>query len=106
MIAKQKLKKDDMVIVITGKDKGKKGKILKMFPSENKAIVEGVNRVKKHKKATRDEPGSIIEKEAKIQVSNIAYIDSQGKPSKLGLKFLEDGKKVRFVKTTGEVVAN
>ncbi len=103
---KYKFKKGDLVVVITGKDKGKKGKILKMFPSENRAIVENINKVKKHRKATRELPGAIVEKESKIHISNIAYADSNGSPTKISFKILEDGKKVRVAKTTGEVIAN
>ena len=101
---KQKLKKGDVVIVIAGKDKGKKGEILRMFPSEGRAIVAGINMVTKHQKATKTEAAGIIKKEAKIQISNIAYLDSNGFPTKITFKILEDGKKVRVAKKSGEVI--
>ncbi|MEK6733801.1 MAG: 50S ribosomal protein L24 [Pseudomonadota bacterium] len=103
-MVKQKLRKGDTVIVLTGRDKGKKGEILKMFPGENRAIVAGVNIVTKHQKATRTEAGGIVKKEAKIQVSNIAYLDNDGRPTKVGFKILEAGKKVRFAKKSGEII--
>lgn len=102
---KKKLKKGDNVIVIVGKDKGKTGEILRMFPAENTAIVAGVNMVTKHQKATKTAESGIIRKEAKINLSNLAYAVN-GKPSKLGFKILEDGSKVRFAKKTGEIIAN
>ena len=105
-MVKQKLRKGDVVIVITGKDKGKKGEILRMFPAENRAIVAGVNIIKKHQKATKTEEGGIIKKEAKIQLSNIAYLDATGVPTKITFKTLEDGAKVRVAKKSGEVIAN
>lgn len=103
---KQKLKKGDVVIVIAGKDKGKKGEILRMFPSEGRAIVAGINMVTKHQKATKAQASGIIKKEAKIQISNIAYLDSNGAPTKITFKILEDGKKVRVAKKSGEVIVN
>jgi len=103
---KHKLRKGDVVIVISGKDKGKKGEILRMFPSENRALVAGVNMITKHQKATRTEAAGIIKKEAKIQISNIAYVDSNGVPTKITFKILEDGTKVRVAKKSGEIIAN
>jgi len=104
---KQKLKKGDTVIVVTGKDKGKTGEILRIFPVEGRAIVGGINLVKKHQKPTRDSAGGIITKEAKIQVSNLAYLDPIKKvATKIGFKILKDGTKVRFAKKSGEIIAN
>jgi len=103
---KHKLRKGDVVIVISGKDKGKKGEILRMFPSENRALVAGVNMITKHQKATRTEAAGIIKKEAKIQISNIAYVDSNGVPTKITFKILEDGTKVRVAKKSGDIIAN
>lgn len=104
-MVKQKLRKGDPVIVITGKDRGKTGEILKVFPSENRALVSGVNIVTKHQKPTRTESGGIIKKEAKIRLSNISYLDPVKKvATKLSFKILEDGKKVRVAKKSGEVV--
>lgn len=101
---KQRLKKGDVVIVITGKDKGKKGEILRMFPSENRAIVAGINMVTKHQKATRTQAAGIVKKEAKINISNIAYLDSDGSPTKITFKILEDGRKVRVAKKSGQII--
>jgi len=103
---KFKLKKGDTVIVISGKDKGKKGEILKMFPAEKRAIVAGINMVTKHQKATRTEAAGIIKKEAKIQISNIAYLDSTGVATKITFKILEDGSKVRVAKKSGDVITD
>ncbi len=101
---KYKLKKGDQVVVITGKYKGKSGEIIRMFPSEGRAIVSGVNIATKHQKATKNEESGIVKKEAKIQISNIAYLDSNGNSSKITFKILEDGKKVRVAKRTGEII--
>lgn len=100
-----KLIKGDPVIVVTGKDKNKTGEILRVFPAEGRAIVSGVNVIKKHQKPTRTSEGGIIEKEAKIQLSNIAYLDPKEKvATKIMFKMLEDGTKVRVAKKSGEVI--
>lgn len=105
IMVKQKLRKGDQVIVITGKDKGKAGEILKIFPTENRALVAGVNMITKHQKPSRVDAGGIVKKEAKIQLSNIAYLDPIKKiATKLSFKILEDGKKIRVAKKSGEVV--
>ena len=105
-MVKQKLRKGDPVIVITGKNRGQTGEILRMFPSENRALVAGVNIITKHQKPTRTDAGGIVKKEAKIQLSNIAYLDPIKKvATKLTFKILEDGKKVRVAKKSGEVIA-
>jgi large subunit ribosomal protein L24 len=101
-----KIRRDDEVIVIAGKDKGKRGRVLKVFPSENRVVVEGVNIVKKHQKPVPqlNTPGGIIEKEAPIQVSNIAIFNpSTGKADRVGFR-LEDEQKVRFFKSNDEVI--
>ena len=104
-MASLKIKKGDHVIVITGRDKGKHGEVIEMFPKENRAIVRGVNVVRRHLKATQAKEGGIISKEAPIQLSNIALEDPKdGKPTRVGFKMLEDGKKVRFAKRSGEVI--
>ncbi len=105
-MVKCKLRKGDVVVVITGKDKGKQGEILKMFPSEARALVSGVNMVTKHQKATRTAEAGIVRKEAKIQISNLAFLGSDGKPTKISFKILENGKKVRVAKRTGEIIEN
>ena len=99
------IKKDDNVIVITGRDKGKKGKVLKVFPKEDRALVQGVNLVKRHQRQTQKEQGGIISKEAPIHLSNIAHVDPKsGAATCIGFKTLADGSKVRFAKKSGEVI--
>ena len=103
---KIKLKKGDNVLVITGKDKGKSGSILSIVPKKNRAIVKGVNIVKKHQKPSKQSGGGIIEKELSIQLSNLAFISiKDGKKTKIGYK-LEKDKKIRFEKKTGEIIQN
>ena len=103
---KIKLKKGDNVLVITGKDKGKSGSILSIIPKKNRAIVKGVNMVKKHQKPSKQSGGGIIEKELSIQLSNLAFISiKDGKKTKIGYK-LEKNKKIRFEKKTGEIIQN
>ena len=105
MAFKIKIKKGDKVIVISGKNKGLTGEVLKVYPDKNKAVVRGINIVKRHTKPTQNDPGGIKEKESPINISNIAFLEeSKNKPTKLGFKFLEDGRKVRFSKLTGEVI--
>jgi|TARA_B110000438_G_C15785236_1_gene638139 large subunit ribosomal protein L24 len=100
-----KIKKGDNVIVLVGKDKGKTGTVLTVFPTENKLVVQGVSIKKKHQKQTQNQESGIIEKEGKIHVSNVAIVDPKdSKASKVGFKFLKDGEKVRFLKKSGEVL--
>jgi len=100
-----KIKKGDHVVVVTGKDKGKKGEVLKMLPTENRAIVKGVSMVRRHQRQSATQDGGIISKEAPIHVSNLALEDPKdGKPTRVGYKFLKDGRKVRFAKRSGEVI--
>ena len=100
------VKKDDTVIVITGKDKGKKGRVIEAYPRENRVLIEGVNMVKKHTRPSQVNPqGGIIEQEAAIHVSNVMHIDPKsGKVTRIGYKVLNNGKKVRFAKRSGEVI--
>jgi large subunit ribosomal protein L24 len=100
------VKKDDTVIVITGKDKGKKGRVLAAYPRENRVLVEGVNMVKKHQKPNQQNPqGGILTQEAPIHVSNVMLIDPKsGEPTRIGYKVLENGKKVRIAKKSGEAI--
>lgn len=100
------VKKDDNVIVITGKDKGKKGRVIAAYPRENRVLVEGVNMVKRHTRPNQANPqGGIIEREAPIHVSNVMHIDPKsGKPTRIGYKILEDGKKVRIAKRSGQEI--
>ena len=105
MPVKLKIKKGDQVIVIAGRDKGARGEVLKVLPKENRAIVKGVNVVKRHQKATQTVEGGIITKEAPIHISNLAHVDPKnGKPTRVGFKVLEDGRKVRYSKRSGEVI--
>lgn len=103
---KLKIKKGDEVIVTTGKNKGKKGKVLKIFPEENRAIVSGINVARKHTKASQTSDGGIVPKELTIHISNVAHIDPKtGEPTKVGFKILEDGSKVRVAKKSGEIIS-
>ena len=99
-----KIKKGDTVVILTGKDKGKQGAVLRVLPKEERLVVEGLNMVQRHTKASQTDPqGGIKSKEAALHVSNVAVVDSQGKPTRVGFR-TEGDKKVRFAKTTGEVI--
>lgn len=100
------VKKEDTVMVISGKDKGKKGRVIAAYPRENRVLVEGVNMIKKHQKPNQQNPqGGIIEKEAPIHVSNVMNIDPKsGKVTRVGYKVLDNGKKVRVAKRSGEII--
>ena len=100
-----KIKKGDRVIVTTGRDKGKKGEVLKVFPKDDRALVSGVNIAKRHQKQTAKLQGGIVNKEAPIQLSNLAHVDPKsGEATRVGFKVLNDGRKVRFAKKSGEVI--
>ena len=104
-MASLKIKKGDHVIVLTGRDRGKHGEVIEVRPKENRAVVRGVNVVRKHQRQTAKVEGGIISKEAAINLSNIALEDPKdGKPTRVGFKLLADGKKVRFAKRSGEVI--
>ena len=99
-----KIRKGDNVQVICGNEAGKSGRVIKIFRTNNKVVVEGLNMVKKHARPTQENPqGGIMEKEAAIHISNVMFIAS-GKPTRVGYKTLEDGRKVKYAKTTGEVI--
>ncbi|UYZ13474.1 50S ribosomal protein L24 [Brevibacillus sp. WF146] len=100
------VKKGDTVIVIAGKDKGKKGRVLAAYPKKERVLVEGINLVKKHTRPSQTNPqGGIVTQEAPIHVSNVSLIDPKtGKPTRIGYKVLENGKKVRYAKKSGEVI--
>ena len=105
MAAKLKIRKGDTVVVTTGKDKGKQGEVIRMFPVENRAVVRGLNLAKRHTRQTAAQEGGIISKEMPIHVSNLALRDPKtGKPTRVGYKTLADGKKVRVAKGSGEVI--
>ena len=102
---KLKIKKGDQVIVLTGKDKGAKGEVVKTLPAERRVIVQGVNVVKKHAKPTQFSAGGIQQKELSIHVSNVALADPKtGNATRVGFKTLKGGKKVRVAKKSGETV--
>jgi large subunit ribosomal protein L24 len=104
-MAKLKIRKGDHVVVITGKDKGKKGEVIKVMPAENRVIVRGVAVVRRHQRQTASQEGGIISKEGPIHVSNVALEDPKdGTPTRVGYKFLKDGRKVRFAKRSGEII--
>ena len=99
-----KIKKGDRVVVLTGKDKGKPGTVTKVLTKENKVLVQGINVVQRHTRPSQGDPqGGIKNKELPIHVSNVALVDSAGKPTRVGFR-VEGDKKVRFAKTTGEVI--
>ena len=101
-----KIKKGDTVVVIAGKDKGAKGKVIQAFPKQDKVLVEGVNRVKKHERIRTTQRGSktggIVTQEAPIHISNVQIVDDQGKPTRIGYRIDDNGTKVRIARTTGK----
>ena len=99
-----KIKKGDRVVVLTGKDKGRQGNVLKVLPKDGRVVVEGLNMVQRHTRPTQLDPqGGIKNKEASIHLSNVAIADANGKPTRVGFR-VDGDKKVRFAKTTGEVI--
>lgn len=100
-----KIKKGDKVVVLTGKDKGKTGEVVEVRPTEERAVVRGINIVRKHTRQSAQSEGGIIAKEAAIHLSNIAIADPKdGKASRVGFKLLDDGRKVRVAKRSGETI--
>jgi large subunit ribosomal protein L24 len=100
-----KIKKGDKVVVLAGRDKGKAGEVLQVMPKDGRAVVRGVNMVKKHTKQSQNSEGGIISKEATIDLSNIAMADPKdGKATRVGFKVLDDGRKVRFAKRSGDLI--
>lgn len=100
-----RIRKGDTVCIIAGKDKGKSGPVLKVNRQDNRLLVQGINLVKKHQKQTMAQTGGVIEKEASIHISNVAHMDPVSKkPTRIGIKFLEDGRKVRVAKRSGETI--
>jgi large subunit ribosomal protein L24 len=98
-----KIKKGDKVVVLTGKDKGKTGQVLQVFPTETRATVQGINLVRRHTKQTASTDAGIFTKEAPIHLSNLAIADKDGKPSRVGFQ-ITDGVKTRFAKSTGDAI--
>jgi large subunit ribosomal protein L24 len=103
-----KIKKGDTVLVIAGKDKGAKGKVIQAYPAKQRVLVEGVNRIKKHTRVSQTQRGAqtggIVTQEAAIHVSNVMVIDSDGKPTRVGKKTTEDGKRVRISRRSGKEI--
>ena len=99
----QKIKKGDNVVVLTGKDKGRTGEVLQVLPKEDRAVVRGINMVKRHQRQSQTQEAGIINKEASIHLSNIAIAAKDGKPTRVGFQVV-DGKKVRVAKRTGDVI--
>lgn len=101
----RRIRKDDEVVVLSGREKGKRGKVLRVYVDRQRALVQGVNMIKRHTRPTAGQPGGIVEKEAPLHVSNLAHVDpGGGGPTRIGFKRLEDGRKVRFAKKSGEVI--
>ena len=104
MAEKFKIRKGDRVIVLTGRDKGKNGEVLKVLRKESRVVVQGVNVVKRHQRPAPGNPGGIVEKEAPLHISNVAHVDpSDDRPTRVGFKIVDD-RKVRFSKRTGELI--
>ncbi|KQZ55272.1 50S ribosomal protein L24 [Rhizobium sp. Root149] len=99
----QKIRKGDNVVVIAGKDKGRTGEVVQVLPKEDRAVVRGINMVKRHQRQTQTQEAGIINKEASIHLSNIAIVAKDGKPTRVGFSVV-DGKKVRVAKRTGDVI--
>jgi large subunit ribosomal protein L24 len=100
-----KIKKGDKVVVLTGRDKGRSGEVVQVMPKDDKALVRGVNMVKRHQRQSMNQEGGIISKEAPLHLSNIALADPKdGKPTRVGFRILDDGRKVRFAKRSGDLI--
>jgi large subunit ribosomal protein L24 len=105
MARKFRIKKGDRVTVVTGRDRGKQGEVLRVLRAEERLVVQGVNMVKRHTRPSASTPGGIVEREGTIHISNVAHVDPMtNEPTRVGYKFLEDGRKVRFAKRSGEVI--
>jgi large subunit ribosomal protein L24 len=104
-VPKLKVKKGDTIVVISGRDKGKRGEVLRVFPTENRLIVQGVHVARRHTRQQLGNPGGIVDKELTIHVSNVAHVDPQsGKPTRVGYRTLDDGRKVRVARGSGEMI--
>ncbi|WP_159732369.1 50S ribosomal protein L24 [Methylosinus sp. Ce-a6] len=100
-----KIKKGDKVVVLAGRDKGRTGQVIQVLPTEGRAVVEGVNLVKRHQRQTRTQEAGIVTKAASLDLSNLAVADPKdGKPTRVGFKILDDGRKVRIAKRSGEQI--
>ena len=104
-MAKLKIKKGDTVVVISGRDKGKRGEVLRVLPTENRLIVQGVHVARRHTKQSLGQPGGIVDKELTIHASNVSHIDPQSnRPTRIGYRTLDGGRKVRVARRSGEVI--
>ena len=104
-MTKLKIKKGDNVVVVSGRDKGRTGEVLRVLPTERRVVVQGVNLAKRHTKPQMGNPGGIVEKELALHISNVAHVDpTSGKPTRIGYKVLDDGRKVRIARRSGEVI--
>ena len=100
-----RIRKGDRVVMTTGRDKGKKGEVLRVYPKEQRALVTGVNIVKRHQRQSAQSQGGIVSKEASVHLSNLAHVDPKsGEATRVGFKILGDGRKVRFAKKSGEII--
>ncbi len=100
-----KIKKGDKVVVLAGRDKGRSGEVIQVMPKEERALVRGVNMIKRHQRQTVQQEGGIIAKEGPIHLSNLAMSDPKdGKPTRVGFRILDDGRKVRFAKRSGDLI--
>ncbi len=100
-----KIKKGDKVVVLTGRDKGRSGEVVQVMPKEERALVRGINLVKRHQRQSVNQEGGIISKEAPLHLSNLAVADPKdGKPTRVGFRILDDGRKVRFAKRSGDLI--
>ena len=101
----QKIRKGDKVVVLTGKDRGRSGEVLRVIPKEGRAVVTGINMIKRHQRQTPSQEAGIVNREAPIQLSNLALADPKdGKATRVGFKTLDDGRKVRFAKRSGDLI--
>lgn len=100
----QKIRRGDSVVVLAGKDKGRTGEVIQVMPKENRALVRGINLVKRHQRQTQTEQAGIINKEASVHLSNLAVADGDGKPTRVGIRVNKDGTKVRVAKRSGDVI--
>jgi len=105
MAERFRIRKGDRVVVMTGKDKGKSGEVLEVRRTDRRVVVQGVNVIKRHQRPTQTSQGGIIEREAAIDMSNVAHVDPKDdKPTRVGIKVLEDGRKVRYARRSGEII--
>ncbi len=104
-MAKRRIKKGDRVVVITGRNKGRSGDVLRVLSKDQRVVVQGVNMVKRHRRPSQTSPGGIDEMEAAMHISNVAHVDPKtDRPTRIGYRVLEDGRKVRYAKGSGEII--